>query len=135
MKMQFNQIILALVATLAAGHAVANVTAEEVRTATNKTWISGASAPTYVAYAGWALGCDANTQRVFTTNGVSGTVARPGSIGNFMAYGCKRGGVVSVLYHTVDGGSFNAYAPHLTGISPDGTAMPTIMRRACMRKP
>lgn len=131
MKMQFKQIMLALVATLAAGQAAANVTAAEVLAAplTNKTWISGASAPTYVAYAGWALGCDANTQRVFTTNAVSGTAAKPGSIGNFMAYACKRGGVVSVLYHTVDGGSFNAYAPHLTGTSPDGSVMPTIMRR------
>ncbi len=132
MKMQFKQIMLALVATLAAGQAAANVTAAEVLAAplTSKTWISGASAPTYVVYAGWALGCDANTQRVFTASSVSGTV-KPGAsaMGNYMAYACKRGGVVSVLYHTIDGGSFNAYAPHLTGTAPDGTAMPTAMKR------
>ena len=90
MKMKYKQIILALIASLAAGHAAANVTAAEVLAAplTSKTWISGASAPTYVAYAGWALGCDAGTQRVFTTNAVSGTVAKPGSIGNSAPVSC-----------------------------------------------
>ena len=36
----------------------------------------------------------------------------PSTIGSFNAYACTRAGVTSLLFHTVDGDSINAYAPH-----------------------
>ncbi len=132
--MQIKQIVLALAATLVVGQAAAAaVTQAEIAAARTagtlkETWLSGASAPTFNIYDGFARGCDATTQHIFTNNATVGT-GKPGSIGNLSAYACKRAGVVSVMYHNVDGGSFNAYAPHLTGTAPDGTAMPTQLQR------
>lgn len=132
--MQIKQIVLALASTLVIGQAAAAaVTQAEIaaaRTANTlqETWLSGASAPTFNIYDGFALGCDATTQHIFTNAASVGT-GKPGSLGNIMAYACKRGGVVSVMYHNVDGGSFNAYTPHLTGTAPDGTTMPTQLQR------
>lgn len=137
--MQIKQIVLAVAAVLVAGQAAAAaVTQAEIVAARalpvsnplhlQETWLTGASAPTFNIYDGFALGCDAGTQHIFTNNATVGT-GKPGSLGNIMAYACKRGGVVSVMYHNVDGGSFNAYAPHLTGTAPDGTAMPTNLSR------
>lgn len=137
--MQIKQIILAVAATLVAGQAAAaavsqaDIVAARALPVSNpahlqETWLSGASAPTFNIYDGWALGCDAGTQHIFTNNATVGT-GKPGSIGNVNAYACKRAGVVSVMYHNVDGGSFNAYAPHLTGTAPDGTAMPAQLSR------
>lgn len=132
--MQMKQIVLALAATMMAGQAAAvAVTQSEIAAARaagtlQETWLSGASAPTFNIFDGFALGCDDNTVHIFTNAASVGT-GKPGSIGNIMAYACKRAGVPSVAYHNVDGGSFNAYAPHLTGTSPDGTAMPTLLQR------
>ncbi len=132
--MQIKQIALAVAATLIAGQAAAAaITQAEIAAARTagtlqETWLSGASAPTFNIYDGFALGCDATTQHIFTNAATVGT-GKPGSIGNIMAYACKRGGVASVAYHNVDGGSFNAYAPHLTGIAPDGTTMPLQLQR------
>ena len=132
--MQIKQIIVALAAALVAGQAAAvavtqaDIAAARTAGTLKETWLTGASAPTFNIYDGWALGCDATTQHIFTNQATVGT-GKPGSIGNIMAYACKRGGVVSVMYHNVDGGSFNAYAPHLTGTAPDGTTMPTQLQR------
>jgi hypothetical protein len=132
--MQMKRIIVAVAATLVAGQAAAAaVTQAEIvaaRTAgtLQETWVSGASAPTFNIFDGFALGCDDNTAHIFTNNATVGS-GKPGSIGNINAYACKRGGIVSVLYHNVDGGSFNAYAPHLTGTAPDGSAMPLQLQR------
>lgn len=116
--MQFKQIALAVAATLIAGQAAAAaVTQADVQAARaagtlQETWLSGASAPTLNVFQGFALGCDAGSVALFTNNATAG---RPGSTGDYNAYACTRGGVVSVAYHTVAGGSFNAYAPHVDG--------------------
>jgi len=115
--MKFTKIALAVAATLVAGQAAAAVTAADVAAARSagtlqETWLSGASAPTLNVFQGFALGCDAGSVAVWTNNATAG---RPGSIGDYAAYGCTRGGIVSVAYHTVAGGSFNAYAPHVSG--------------------
>lgn len=118
--MQVKQMILAVAATLAAGSVLAApVTPAQIgaaRTAgtLQETWISGASAPTFNIFRGFELGCDANSVSIFS-NSSSDTSVRPGSLGNYAAYACTRGGRVSVVYHTVFDGSLNAYAPHING--------------------
>lgn len=130
--MQFKQIALAVAATLVAGHAAAaavtqaDIVAARSNGTLQEAWLSGASAPTFNVFDGFSRGCDSGTQAIFTN---ATTAGKPGSIGNFMGYACTRGGVVTAMYHTVDGGSFNAYAPHLTGTAPDGTSMPAQLRR------
>jgi hypothetical protein len=111
--MKLSKIVLAVGATLFASQVfAAGLTTSELISA-QKTWISGASAPTRVIYEGWVEGCDAGTNTIYSSQ--TGTAVVPGSLGNFVAYSCKRGGVSSVLFHTVDGGSLNAYAPHTVG--------------------
>ncbi|MCB5186040.1 hypothetical protein LG201_12570 [Methylobacillus gramineus] len=118
--MQVKQLILAVVATLAAGSVLAApVTPAQIGAARSagtlqETWISGASAPTFNIFRGFELGCDANSVSLFS-NASSDTSVRPGSLGNYAAYACTRGGIVSVVYHTVFDGSLNAYAPHVSG--------------------
>ena len=117
--MKLKQIALAIGVTLMATAAVAApITPAQIGAAQSagtlqKAWITGASAPTRVVYEGWVDGCDANTNSIFVSQ--TGTAVIPGSIGNYLAYACTRGGVASVLFHTLDGGSLNAYAPHTVG--------------------
>jgi len=134
---KFNKVFLAVAATLFAGQALAApVTQAQINTARTantlkETWISGNSAPTYNVFQGFAAGCDANTLAVFN-NGSSTSAVRPGSsaASNFLAYACVRGGNVSVVYHTIDGGSFNAYAPHIPNdVDGDGVFGTTNLRR------
>ena len=132
--MKIKQIVLAVAATMLTGQAFAaavsqaDIVAARSASTLQETWLSGASAPTFNIYDGWALGCDAGTQHIFTNNATVGT-GKPGSLGNISAYACLRAGVVSVMYHNVDGGSFNAYAPHLAGTAPDGSSMPLRLSR------
>lgn len=134
---KLNQIVLALSGVLLAGQVMAApVTQSDIQNARGnntlkEAWISGASAPTYNVFQGFVAGCDANSVSVFN-NGSSTTVARPGSsaASNFLAYACTRGGVISVLYHTIDGGSFNAFAPHIPNdVDGDGVTGVTKLRR------
>ena len=117
--MKLKQIALAIGVTLMATAAVAApITPAQIGAAQSggtlqKAWISGATAPTRVVYEGWVDGCDANTNSIFVSQ--TGSAVIPGSIGNYLAYACTRGGVASVLFHTLDGGSLNAYAPHTVG--------------------
>lgn len=117
--MKLKQIALAIGVTLMATAAVAApitpaaIGAAQTAGTLQKAWISGATAPTRVVYEGWVDGCDANTSSIFVSQ--TGTAVIPGSIGNYLAYACTRGGVASVLFHTLDGGSLNAYAPHTVG--------------------
>ena len=117
--MKLKQIALAIGVTLMATAAVAapitpaQIGAAQTANTLQKAWISGATAPTRVVYEGWVDGCDANTNSIFVSQ--TGTAVIPGSIGNYLAYACTRGGVASVLFHTLDGGSLNAYAPHTVG--------------------
>ena len=127
--MKMKQIAL-LVAGLSASAAAfaAPVTVGEIDGARSagtlqQAWISGATAPTRTVYEGWVgsgtgVGCDSGTNTIFTTQPTTGSTGPntvPGSLGNFTAYACKRGGVVSVLYHTLDGGSLNYVTPHTVG--------------------
>jgi hypothetical protein len=121
MKLRIKQITL-LVAGLTASAVTlaAPVTVEQIDAAFSagtlqQAWISGASAPTYVAYEGWVRGCDANTNTIFDSGSKNPTKTQPGGMNDHMAYACTRGGKVSVLYHTIDGGSLLAYAPHTVG--------------------
>ena len=124
--MKMTKIALALACVLGSAQALAApVTAAQITTARaanqlNQAWISGASASTRSIYEGWVgsgtgVGCDVGTNTIFTNQALSNTNVTPGTIGNFMAYACTRAGVVSVLYHTVDGGSLNAFTPHTVG--------------------
>ena len=118
--MQVKQLILAVAATLAAGSVLAApVTPAQIGSARaagtlQETWISGASAPSFNIFRGFELGCDNNSVSLFS-NASSDSNVRPGSLGNYAAYACTRGGIVSVVYHTVFDGSLNAYAPHVSG--------------------
>jgi hypothetical protein len=124
--MKMTKIALALACILASAQAFAvPVTAAQITTARaantlNEAWVSGASASTRSIYEGWvgsgtAVGCDVGTNTIFSNQVLTNTSVTPGTIGNFNAYACTRAGVVSVLYHTVDGGSLNAFAPHTNG--------------------
>lgn len=135
--MKLTKIALAVAATLVAGQAfAAPVTQLEITTARGngslqETWLSGASAPTYNVFVGVASTCDANTVSVFNA-GTATTAQKPGSssAGNFLAYACKVGGVTTVVYHTIDGGSFNAYAPHIPNdVDGDGNVGVTNLAR------
>ena len=82
----------------------------------DQAWISGASAPARSIYEGWVKGCNPGTNSIFTNNATSSTSVTPGSLGNFVAYACVRSGNrTSVLYHTMDGGSLNAFTPFTNG--------------------
>lgn len=118
---KLNQLVLAVAATLVAGQAMAaavkpaDITNARSSGNLQEAWISGNSAPTYNVFQGFADGCDAGTVSFFHDKTTTGVV-KPGSAGNFMAYACTRGGKVSVMYHTIDGGSYNAFAPHIDGL-------------------
>lgn len=99
----------------------AQITAAQTAGTLQQAWITGATAPTKSVYEGWVgsgagVGCDAGTNTIFTNQALTNTSVVPGSLGNFTAYACTRGGVVSVLYHTLDGGSLMYVAPHTVGV-------------------
>ena len=122
--MKLKQIALLVAGlTVSAAAFAAPVTIAQIESARaagqlDQAWISGASAPIRTIYEGWVgsgtgVGCDALSNSIFTIQ--TGTNNIPGALGNFLAYACTRAGKVSVLYHTVDGGSLNAYSPHTIG--------------------
>ena len=121
MNFKANKIALLIAGlTVSAVTEAAPVTISEIDSARSgatlqQAWITGASAPTKTVYEGWVRGCDADTNTIFTSQTATSTAATPGSLGNFTAYACKRANKVSVLYHTLDGGSLNAYTPHTIG--------------------
>jgi len=118
-QMKLKQIAVLIAGMSASAVALANpVTVAQIDAARangtlQQAWLTGASAPTRTVYEGWVRGCAANTNTIFSTQG--GAAVVPGAIGNYSAYACVRGGRVSVLYHSVDGGSLNAYTPHTIG--------------------
>jgi hypothetical protein len=125
--MKMTKIALAVAclvgSTSASAISIAQIEAARVNGTLQQAWISGASAPTISVYEGWVgsgtgVGCDPGTNTIYTNQnntGANAGLVRPGSIGNFTAYACTRAGVPSVLYHTLDGGSLNAYTPHTIG--------------------
>lgn len=127
--MKLNKISLAVATLLASTQAfaapvtVAEIDAAQSNGTLQQAWISGASAPTISVYEGWVgvagaptgESCDVGTNTIFSNQASTVSSVKPGTIGNFNAYACKRNGVVSVLYHTLDGGSLNAFTPHTVG--------------------
>lgn len=114
--MKLQQITLAVAATLVAGQAFALSPADiaTARTAgtLKEVWMSGASAPTRNVFEAFKADCT-DAVDIYTSD-AAGTV--PGSAGDFLAYSCTTTTLgKTVLYHTVAGGSFNAFAPHVTG--------------------
>jgi hypothetical protein len=114
--LKLNKLAILLATAFSATSAfAAAVTPTDIQNAStlNQAWISGASAPTLNVFLGYAAGCEANTLAVFHGGSAGAVVPGASNTGNTFAYACKRGGVVSVLYHTNQGGSFNAFAPHV----------------------
>lgn len=131
--LKLNKLAIVIATTFSATTAfAAPVTPTDIQNAStlNQAWITGASAPTLNVFLGFAAGCEANTLAVF--HGGTAGAANPGAsdTGNAFAYACKRGGVVSVLYHTNQGGSFNAYAPHVpNNVAGTGFGVATNLNR------
>jgi len=124
--MKMTKIALAMACALgsaqvfAAAVTPAQISAAQTAGTLQQAWLTGASAQVPAIYRGWVgsgtgVGCDPGTNTIFTNQAASNASVAPGSIGNFFAYACTIGGKVSVLYHTVDGGSLYAYAPHTIG--------------------
>lgn len=147
--MKLNQIALA-VAAMAAAPAFA-LTPAQVGGAT-QMWITGASAPTNSVFLGAMTLCKGVSYKdaagiVQTNPGaidahmyLESTGLEPGkSSGDRVAYACTvdtfddRAGVLEgtkvVLYHTVEGGSFNAYAPALIAAGDTNANLPASLQR------
>jgi hypothetical protein len=126
--MKLNQIALAVAAACVAAPSFA-LTPADIDVNTVQLWLSGATAPTASVYKAVVALCadnDANGQpddlHTYVSGNTSGADAIPGKTlaGKFAAYACTMGplagsldGVKTVVYHTFDGGSFEAYTPHL----------------------
>jgi hypothetical protein len=143
--MKLNQIALA-VAALAAAPVAFALTPAQVNSSTVKLWLSGASAPTASVYKGVltlcagmqykdALGVNhtnpgAIDAHLYVESSSAGKL--PGSAGDRMAYTCTvdtdddRAGSLEnqkvVVFHTVEGGSFNYVTPHIS-IAGEGPAV------------
>ena len=147
--MKLNQIAIA-VAAMAAAPAFA-LTPAQVGGAT-QLWISGASAPTNSVFLGAMTLCKGVSYKdaagVIQTNPgtidahmyLESTGLEPGkSSGDRVAYACTvdtfddRAGVLEgtkvVLYHTVEGGSFNAYTPALALAGDTNVNIPATLQR------
>lgn len=147
--MKLKQIAIA-VAAMAAAPAFA-LTPSQVGGAT-QLWISGASAPTNSVFLGMMTLCQGMSYKdaagVTRTNPgavdahmyLESTGVEPGkSSGDRVAYACTvdtfddRAGVLEgtkvVAYHTVEGGSFNAYAPALRAAGDTNANLPTTLQR------
>lgn len=115
--MKLHQIALAVAALATAGSASAAV---------QTLWSSGASAPTKTVFNAFRSNC---TSGAVTVHQAGGTVGIPGDTGtgNFFRYSCTFDGTKTAvfggdtvnMYHTVDGGSFNAFTPYLNPSNPE----------------
>lgn len=150
--MKLNRIALA-VATLAAAPAAFALTPAQVDNNTVRLWLSGASAPTASVYKGVltlcagmeykdATGVDhinpgARDAHLYLESSSAGRL--PGSAGDRMAYTCTvltddgRAGSLEgkkvVVFHTVEGGSFNYVTPHITIAGETNPNLPGQLRR------
>ena len=131
--LKLNKLAITLAVAFSANSAfAAAVSPTDIQNATtlNQAWISGASAPTLNVFLGFSAGCEANTLAVFHGGTADAVVPGGKDTGNTFAYACKRGGVVSVLYHTNQGGSFNAFAPHIPNdVAGTGFGLTTNLNR------
>jgi hypothetical protein len=150
--MKLNQIALA-VATLAAAPAAFALTPAQVDSSTVRLWLSGASAPTASVYKGVLTLCQGMQYKDATgaTHTNPGTVdahlylektdagALPGSSGDRNAYVCTvltddgRAGSLEgqkvVVFHTVEGGSFNYVTPHISIFGEVNPNLPGNLKR------
>lgn len=135
--MKLNQIALA-VATVCAAPAAFALTPAQVNNTTVRLWLSGASAPTASVYKGVLTLCEGMQYRdaqggLHTNPGTlnahlylegAGATGLPGAGGgDRMAYTCRVGtddaragsleGRDVVVFHTIEGGSFNYVTPHI----------------------
>lgn len=133
--MKLTQIALAVAASCVAAPSFALTPAQiNANPNTVQLWLTGATAPTAAVYGAVRKLCadnDANgvpdNLHVYLTNAlttaqVNAGDAAPGksNAGKFAAYACTMGplagsldGIDTVVYHTFDIGSFEAYTPHL----------------------
>lgn len=150
--MQLKPIVLAVAATTAAPAALA-LTPAQIDANTVRLWVSGASAVTASVYKGFLTLCQGmeykDAQGKDHTNPgtrdahlylESSTPGRlPGGAGDRLAYACTvqtddgRAGSLEgkkvVMYHTVEGGSFNAYAPHIKILGEANPNLPPSLQR------
>ena len=147
--MKLNQIALAVAATCVAAPSFA-LTPADIDGSTVQLWISGATAPTASVYKAIRTLCADNDGvagpddlHTYVSSDVAAAIeatdAIPGKskAGKFAAYACTMGplagsldGVKTVVYHTFDGGSFEAYTPHLViAGEPANAAIPTTLKR------
>jgi len=147
--MKLNQIALAVAATCVAAPAFA-LTPAQIDGTTVQLWISGATAPTASVYKAIKTLCADNDGvagpddlHTYVSSNVAAadeaTDAIPGKskAGKFAAYACTMGplagsldGVKTVVYHTFDAGSFEAYTPHLVIAGEAANpAIPTSLKR------
>lgn len=150
--MKLNRIALAI-ATLTAAPAAFALTPAQIDNNTARLWLSGASAPTASVYKGVLTLCkgiqykDATGATHVNPGSIdahlyleSSTAGRlPGGAGDRMAYTCTvqtddgRAGSLEgkkvVVFHTVEGGSFNYVAPHITIAGEANLNLPGNLRR------
>jgi hypothetical protein len=125
MKMRLSKIALAVASLGTAPVAFALTPTQIAAGPTTYVWLSGASAPTNTVFRSVMSLCNglagnggANDAHMY----LEGAGTEPGkSSGDRVAYACTMSSAAGslagkkvVVYHTVEGGSFNAYAPHLS---------------------
>jgi hypothetical protein len=150
--MKLNQIALAA-AVLAGAPAAFALTPGQVDGNTVRLWLSGASAPTASVYKGVLTLCQGmqykDAKSVTHLNPGTPDVhlylektdagALPGAAGDRMAYTCTVGtadnragtleGKKVVVFHTVEGGSFNYVTPHISIAGEVNTNLPGKLSR------
>lgn len=147
--MKLNQIALAVAAACVAAPSFA-LTPADIDGTTVQLWISGATAPTASVYKAIRTLCADNdgvagpddlhtyvSSDVPTATEATDAIPGKSAAGKFAAYACTMGplagsldGVKTVVYHTFDGGSFEAYTPHLVVAGePANAAILTTLKR------
>ena len=125
MKMKLSKIALSLAALGTAPAAFALTPAQVAAGPTTYVWLSGASAPTNAVFRSVMSLCNGLAGNGGTNDAhmyLESSGTEPGkSSGDRVAYACTMSSAAGslagkkvVVYHTVEGGSFNAYAPHLS---------------------
>lgn len=149
--MKMKKIALAI-AALGVAPAAFALTPAQIDGTTARLWLSGASAPTNSVFKGVLTLCKGVSYKDAAGNNqtnpgvidahmyIESTGTEPGkSSGDRVAYACtidtfdNRAGSLEgkkvVVYHTVEGGSFNAYTPHLRIAGDTNPNIPATLRR------
>lgn len=111
------------------------LTPADIDGSTVQLWINGATAPTAAVYGAIAKLCNDNGTsdlHVYLEKSPAAADQLPGksAAGKFAAYACTMGpnagalaGLKTVVYHTFDVGSFEAYTPHLVQAGEPATTL------------